>query len=200
MINIKLLKNSFQLKMKFFFMICIVFSSQFVFAASYFSVGNGNISLENLSFDANMQEEVVYSESSGFSLEIGHFLTNSVALEIGFLAAKFKKEKIEYSTPSAFTAEIEGGFTAATMGLRWFLYEFMNIRFGAIRREYDPNLKATGALDDSAGEKKLDYGNFYGAGLGATFENIQIYFDQTTIVNPNGKNGDAKLLGLRLFF
>ncbi len=183
-----------------FFLISFLLIEQ-VSAAGYFAVNNLSMRMENLHFDENLNAEFQRENAIGFGAEFGFFLTNSAALELGFMASKFKSYEIQGNTPSNYTAKVDGSFSAVTIGMRWYWYEFFNIRFGGIKKEYDPHFTSTGTpFADIEFVKEEEYGNYFGWGLGLTVSKMQIYYDQTLLPNPSGKDAISNALGLKVFF
>jgi hypothetical protein len=192
-----MIKDSFIIFMKFMgiFMFCLN-----TYGASYLSLKNGTASDEVISYDSTGSEITKKLKASTFGVEVGHFLTNALAIELGYTSIKQQEIGLSETTPIAFTYETNGEMNLINLGFRWFLADFFNIRYGGIKREYNPHLKGTGILADLKNEVISERGQYYGVGLGYTMNQLQLFFDYTIYPNEDGENSDSSNLGLRLFY
>jgi hypothetical protein len=170
------------------------------FSASYLGMKNGSISEEVDSFDSSGEEIKKKLPGSTFGIEVGHFLTNSVAIELGYTSVKQKQMSINESTPVAYGYETDGEMSIINLGFRWFLADSFNIRYGGIKTDYNPHLKGSGALSSLKNEIITSRGQYYGAGLGYTMNKLQLFFDYTVFPNEDGENSESSNIGLRLFY
>jgi hypothetical protein len=183
-----------------FFLILIfvnlIFNSAVCFSAGYLGIMNGDISQEFATYDNQAQEDKELIDGNTFGLEIGYFLTNSVAFELGFSDVQFKESEVNGADFTYFS-DINGSFL--NYGFRWFLADFFNVRMGVNRSEIKYNIKTTGTLevDDKT---KIESNQYYGFGFGMTFQKMQAYYDWVQYPNEDGKNGSSQTVGLRLFF
>jgi hypothetical protein len=169
-------------------------------AASYFGISGGAITYEVTNYDENMialQEEV---NGSSFGVAIGHFLTNSLAVELGHLSANFEKTNVEVTSPAAFGIETNSEISIISYGVRWFIFDYLNFKFGGTRSEFNPKIKTTGALASVDNEVDTRNGTYYGVGTGYTMQKLQLFYDYTIFPNEDGTNPVATNLGIRLFF
>ena len=173
-----------------------IFKASPSYAAGYLGIMNGDISQEFDSYDNLAQEDKEVLEGNIFGLEIGYFLTNSVAFELGFSDVQFREVDVNGADFTYFS-DVNGSLL--NYGFRWFLADYFNIRMGVIRSEIKYNTKTTGTLELND-ETIIESNQYYGFGFGMTFQKMQAYYDWVQYPNEDGKNGSAQTIGLRLFF
>ena len=190
----------YQRYFKTFIISIFLFNSSLGYCASYLSLKNGNITQEGLSYDIDAKEVATDLAGTTFGIEVGHFLTNSLAIEFGYTNIKQEKVEVERISPTAFSYESDGEMSIINLGFRWFLADFLNIRFGGTKTEFNPHLEGTGVLASLENEVIDDRGQYYGVGVGYTMTRLQIFLDYTIYPNEDGKNSESTNLGIRLFF
>lgn len=175
------------------------FICTFSVAASYFSLSSGDLRQEEDIYNSSMNKEPHEIKGTSFGFEVGHFLTNSLAAEIGFNSVKFEKIEQEVSSPIPFSYLTDGELSVINFGFRWFLYDFISVTYGGTKTEYNPKIKASGnlVLENEIIRKT---GTYYGGGVAYNFKSLQIYYDHTIYPSEDGKNPILKVAGVRLFF
>ncbi len=167
-----------------------------LYAASYIGLFNGNITQEFLTYSNIQKEDTETLKGNTFGLELGYFLTNSMAIEFGYTDLQFKNQDVSGDS-FTFQSDLKGSLI--NYGFRWYLAEYLNFRLGVNRSKIQPNYETTGDL--SVKDKEInEVSQYYGVGIGMTFTKMQVYFDWISYPNEDGENGSAYNTGLKLFF
>ena len=187
--------------MKSIFQIVILsFCCGAVSAASYIGAYTGQVAFEtiHLSDSGSNDKEIIKGDLYGF--EAGHFLSNSFAIELSHLTSQLERVEASGDSPSAFNYEAKGQYALTTLGARWFLADYLNIKFGMMRREYDPGIKKQPGFSDIEEEKEVVRDGYYGMGVGITFSKLQFFYDLTFVSRSRFENTKLNSWGVRLFF
>lgn len=169
------------------------------YGASYLGLRTGDSSQEVDSFDRLGDEVKEKVGGSVFGLDLGYFLTNSLAIEVGYTDVKQESLSVSSTSPIPFSYESNGELSIINLGFRWFLADFLNLRFGGTKTEYNPRIQADGALSGLESKAIEDRSSYYGVGLGYTMRQIQLFYDYTVFPNEDGENMKMTTFGIRLF-
>ncbi len=183
------------IKILFMFVILAGYGKS-LFGASYIGLFNGNINQEFLTYTDIQKEDTENLKGNTFGLELGYFLTNSMAIEVGYTDLQFKNQEV-IGDSFTFQSDIKGSLI--NYGFRWYLAEYLNFRLGVNRSKIQPNYETSGSL--KVRDKEItEVSQYYGVGVGMTFSKMQVYLDWISYPNEDGENGSAYNTGLKLFF
>lgn len=177
-----------------------IFYGNLSYGASYISAFTGQVSFETLHLQNTGSKDKEIINGDLYGLELGHFLSNSFTIELSHLTSQLEKFETTGSTPSNFNYESSGHYSLTTIGARWFLADYLNIKFGMMRREYDPGIKSQPSFSDIEEEKEIVRDGYYGIGAGITFSKLQFFYDLTFISRSRFENTKLNTWGVRLFF
>lgn len=182
------------------FTLFIIGHISLAYSASYIGVKMGNMSTEQELVDN--QGHLAGKSLTGdvFGIEFGHFLTNSLALEIGYEEIQYEEFSASSSSAPVFELRSNGNNKNINLGFRWFLADWLNLHLGGVRTEYDPNLKVNNGITEFENETVRDTTQYYGVGFGFTFGRLQLFYDHTIHQNKDGEDAQLNKFGLRLFF
>lgn len=185
---------------KFYLFFVFSLCCNLAFSASYFGAYTGQVAFEttHLGESGDNEKEIVNGDLYGF--EAGHFLSNSFAIELSHLSSQLEKVEAAGDSPSEFDYESNGQYALTTLGARWFLADYLNLKFGMMRREYDPGIKGQPSFSNIEEEKDVVRDGYYGMGVGITFSKLQFYYDLTFISRSRFENTKLNTWGVRLFF
>ena len=184
------------MKISIFIFFLNLFICSKVLAASYLSVGMGTSSYESdiLSSELKMDKKRLIGDLISF--HFGHFLTNALSFELGFLESELE----EYSLGPTNDWTQNANLTAYTIGFRYFSYEFLNLLMGMSKMKYSSQVKKSSSLDAFEIEDDEQIAPYYGLGLGLTFQKWQIFYD-TRVFSLSGRdNFNIYNWGIRVFF
>ena len=184
----------------FFLALVFIWPISHTFSAAYISLGSSQVEYELSLFDEDLSIEQSVKKASGTCVEGGVFLTNSVAFEGSYSILKVKNIQGDITTPSSSEYTMEPSIEIYSYGLRWFMWEFFNIKLGGFKSVYDPSISFAPALDGVGSTTVTDNGSYHGLGLGLTLKKMQIFYDKTIFKRQSHKDSALDSLGVRIFF
>ena len=186
-----------KLKTIFFLQFIILQAS---FGASFVAVSQAQIKRNINTFTDNFDNNEEEFEAQGPAVRIGTFITNSIAIELGYMSLKFEPIEKEIIDDLNYKLVQSGQQSFLTYGIRWYIWEFLNFTLGGSATLLEQSVTLTPRNDEVEIESDRTPSTYYGIGLGLTFNKIQVFFDRTRFNQINSNGVDVTELGLRVFF
>lgn len=168
--------------------------------ASFLSFSTGELTSEVASFDQNSKEVATSIKGMGTTVQFGYFLTNPMSVELSYTQIKNEDIEGKVLSPGAGSYIIESESEVFTYGLRWFIWEFLNIRLGASKKSLKTKIHQTDVNLSYDTTRQEENGPYYGIGLGMTFSKMQVYYDYTLFPVVGGEAMKLSEVGFRTFF
>lgn len=174
--------------------------SPFCRSATYVAVSTAELRQQLSTFDQQSEIELKNFVGTGPKVEFGYFLTNSMAMELGYTQIKFEEFEGSLVSPSGSDYVLKPKTDIISYGLRWYVWEWLNFKVGGSRSTYDPQLELNPSLAGFGSTTVEETGSYYGIGLGLTFKKIQLFLDITYFPKADNENPMMSDFGLRVFF